>query len=57
MKCPKCGSKLVLKKFVEMWSSSDKPEIINEYPVCERCQVAWMELDVNTLYLYEEGQK
>jgi len=57
LKCPRCGSKLVLKKFVEVWSSSDKPEIINEYPVCEQCQVGWMQFDVIAMEPYEEEQK
>lgn len=52
MKCPKCGGDLITQKFIDTWDPEGNPEEVNEYLVCQKCGVAWMDLDLETMKPY-----
>jgi len=57
MKCPRCGGSLVTRKFIDTWDSEGNPDEINDYLVCDKCKVAWLDMDVEIMEPYEEGRR
>jgi hypothetical protein len=56
MKCPTCRSQLTRKKFIDTWDADGKPDEVNEYFVCDVCQVACEPLDIKTMEPYQKEE-
>ncbi|MEM0095710.1 MAG: hypothetical protein QW660_03645 [Candidatus Bathyarchaeia archaeon] len=40
--CPKCGSPLEIRKFVDTWDAEDNPLDVNEDLYCPKCDIRWI---------------
>jgi hypothetical protein len=46
-KCPKCGSQLETRKFVDSWNEKGEPVDVNEGLYCPKCGLRWSEEKVD----------
>jgi len=43
-----------MRTFVDTWDAEDNPIDINDYRVCLKCRVAWIDIDIETMTPYEQ---